>query len=362
MGRKPKGAARCTRNPSVRLEGGTIHLIRSTAMKAAVAARFGGPGGGGLKEVAEPEVGPRDVLIDVHAASLNPVDAKIRRGELKLVLSTRPPMILGCDVAGVVAAAGAQVDRFRVGDEVYGRLEKDRMGGLAERVAADQSVLAPKPRSIGFEQAAALPLVSLTALQALREAARVEPGQRVLVHAGAGGLGSMAVQIAKVLGLYVIATASAKNLDFVRGLGADEVIDYTTEPPSARGAVDAVLDSLGGASELSSLRACKRGGVVVGVAGIPDLAFARASMPWFAPAAVWWMTRARRAEEKRTGVRYTWIFMRPDATQLEELSALVDSGKIRPVLHRTYPLGEVGEAFAELERGRSRGKIVVRVS
>jgi NADPH:quinone reductase-like Zn-dependent oxidoreductase len=333
-----------------------------TTMKAAVAIHFGGPGVLELKDVPEPAVGPRDVLVEVRASSLNPVDAKIRAGELKLVLSARPPMILGCDVAGVVKAVGAEVTRFRAGDEVYGRLEKNRMGGLAERVAADESVLALKPKSLGFDEAAALPLVTLTALQALRDVAKLEPGQRVLVHACAGGLGSMAVQIAKIMGLKVVGTASGKNEALARELGADEFIDYTCEDPSARGPVDAVLESVGGDSELASLRACKRGGVVVGVAGLPDLAFARASMPWFAPLGIRWMTRARRAEEKRTGVRYVWMFMRPDAAQLEEIARLVDAGKLRPVVHRTYPLAEVAEAFAELERGRSRGKIVVHVS
>ena len=330
-------------------------------MQAFVATKFGGPEIAVLKEMPEPSVGPRDVLVDVRAASLNPVDGKIRKGELKLVLSTRPPMILGCDVAGVVRAVGESVTRFRVGDEVYGRLEKSRMGGFAERVAADEAVLAPKPKSLGFEEAAALPLVTLTAIQALRETAHLQPGQRVLIHAGAGGLGSVAIQIAKVMGLHVIATASKKNHAFVVELGADEVIDYATETPGARGLVDAVLESIGGPSELASLRACKPGGIVVGVAGVPDLAFARASMPWFAPAAIWTMTWSRRAEVKRTGVRYEWIFMRPDAVQLAEVAALVEAGKLRPVLHRSYPLAEITDAFVELDRGRSRGKIVVRM-
>jgi NADPH:quinone reductase-like Zn-dependent oxidoreductase len=330
-------------------------------MKAALVTRFGGPDALTLTDVPEPTVGPRDVLVDVRAASLNPVDAKIREGGLKLVLGVRPPFVAGCDVAGVVKAVGAEVTRFGVGDAVYGRLEKSRMGALAERVAADESVLAHKPTRLGFEDAAALPLVTLTALQALRDIAELEPGQRVLIHACAGGLGSVAVQIAKWMGLHVIGTASAKNEPLVRELGVDEFIDYTREELSARGPVDAVLESIGGASDVASLRVCKRGGIVVGVSGLPDLAFARASMPWFAPLGIWWMTRARRAEERRTAVRYVWMFMRPDGAQLEEIARLVDAGAIRPVLHRTYPLAEVAAAFAELELGRSRGKIVVRV-
>jgi alcohol dehydrogenase len=330
-------------------------------MKAMVARRFGGADVASLVEVPEPTAGPRDVVIDVRSASLNPVDAKIRQGELKLVLATRPPMILGCDVAGVIRSIGSEVTRWKVGDEVYGRLEKARMGGLAERVAADESVLAAKPKSLGFDEAAALPLVSLTAIQCLRET-RLQPGQRVLIHAGAGGLGSVAIQIAKIMGLHVVATASAKNADLVKKLGADEFIDYTTEALTARGPVDAVLESIGGDTELASLRACVPGGIVVGVAGLPDGAFARSSMPWFAPAAIWWMTRARRAEVKRTGVRYAWVFMRPDAAQLDEVTGWVEAGRLEPLIHARYPLAEVTEAFAELARGRSRGKIVINVA
>jgi NADPH:quinone reductase-like Zn-dependent oxidoreductase len=330
-------------------------------LKAAVAVRFGGPSALILQDVPEPSVGSHDVLIDVRAASLNPVDAKIREGVLKLVLTTRPPMILGCDVAGVVKEVGTEVTRFRVGDEVFTRLERDRMGGLAERVAADEGVVALKPPSLNFDEAAALPLVSLTAMQALKETALLEAGQRVLIHACAGGLGSVAVQLARHMGLHVVATASAKNEAFVRDLGADEFIDYTREDLQARGPVDAVLESVGGDSELASLRACKRGGIVVGLAGLPDVAYARASMPWFTPMAIGWMTRKRTAEEKRTGVRYTWIFSRPDAAQLMEIAGLVEQRKIKPVIHRVYPLADIHGAFEELARGRARGKIVVHV-
>ncbi len=205
-----------------------------------------------LKDVPEPVVGPRDVLVEVRASSLNPVDAKIREGGLKLVLTGRPPMILGCDVAGVVKAVGEKVTRFRAGDAVYGRLEKNRMGGLAERVAADESVLASKPKSLGFDEAAALPLVTLTALQALRDVALLEPGQRVLIHACAGGLGSVAVQIAKIMGLHVVATASAKNEALVRGLGADEFIDYTRK--TSRRAAPSMRCSKASGATRSSLR------------------------------------------------------------------------------------------------------------
>jgi alcohol dehydrogenase len=313
-------------------------------------------------EVPDPELRARDVMIDVRAASLNPIDYKIRDGKLKLVTPLPPPVHLGCDVAGVVSAVGPEASAFRVGEEVFARLEKDRMGGLAERVAADESVVAKKPARASFEEAAGVPLAGLTSLQVLREAARLVPQQRVLIHAGAGGVGSLAIQIAKQLGLWVATTTSGKNADFARSLGADLVIDYTKER-IAEGVhdLDAVFDTLGGASELESIAVTRRGGTVVGIGGIPDGAFARERMPWFVRPAIWAMTAKRRRAAHKAGVRYTYLFMRPDGAQLAELASWIDAGTLRPIVHRTYPLAEAREAFAELERGRARGKIVMTI-
>jgi len=327
-------------------------------MRAAVIHRYGGPDVLAVEERPAPAVGPRDVLIDVRAASLNPIDFKLRERKVWPVLRPSFPLILGCDVAGVVALVGAAVTRFAPGDEVYARLEKGRMGGLAEQVAAAEPVVAKKPAQASFEEAASIPLAGLTALQALREAAGLRPGQRVLVHAGAGGVGSLAIQIAKILGLHVATTTSGKNADFVRSLGADEVVDYTKEDVAARlRDLDAVFDTLGDASEIRSMTLVKPGGVVVGVSGLPDPGFAM--LPWFARPIVWMRTRARRAAIARTGARFVYLFMRPDGDQLAELAAWIDVGRLRPVVHRTYPLAEAREAFAELERGHARGKIVV---
>jgi NADPH:quinone reductase-like Zn-dependent oxidoreductase len=328
-------------------------------MKAIVAQRYGGPEALDLTQRPEPSVGPTDVLIAVRAASLNPLDYKIRNGSVKLVLPLRPPIGLGCDVAGVVAAVGARVSRFAAGNEVYARLEKMRMGGLAERVAADESVVALKPAGASFAEAAAVPLAALTSLQALRESAALQGGDRVLIHAGAGGVGTVAIQIAKILGLWVATTTSTKNIDFVKSLGADEVIDYTKDRVSGRvRELDAVFDTLG-ASEFESLRVVKRGGVVVGIGGLPDVTFAWKSMPWWASAALWLATAKRRRAAVRAGARFVYLFMRPDGLQLAELASWIDAGKLKPVVHRTYPLDQFRDAFAELERGRARGKIVV---
>ncbi len=321
--------------------------------------RFGGPAVMQVEDRPAPAIGDRDLLVDVRAASLNPIDFKMRDGKVKFV--TRPPMPigLGCDVAGVVVAAGKDVSRFHAGDEVFARLEKHRMGGLAEQVAVDESVVATRPRSISFEQAAAIPLAGLTALQALREVAALQSGQRVLIHAGAGGVGSLAIQIAKHLGATVLASGSTRNLELIRSLGADQAVDYTTGEVEQLRDLDVVFDTLGGDSEPRSLGQVRRGGVVVGVSGLPDLAFARTSMPaWIRPV-IWLATGGRRRAAHRAGAEFRYLFMHPDGVQLAELAAWIDAGTLRPIVHRSYPFADVREAFAELERGRARGKIVV---
>ena len=329
-------------------------------MRGVVATRHGGPEVLALVERPAPACNADDVVIDVRAASLNPLDFKIREGKLKLVLELPPPIALGCDVAGVVAKLGANVHGFAIGDEVYARLEKDRMGGLSEQCVAVASVVARKPARATFEEAAAIPLAALTALQALREIAKVAPGQRVLIQAGAGGVGSLAIQIAKHLGAHVTTTTSTKNIELVRSLGADEVIDYTKDG-LLEARFDAVFETLGPASELASIRATVRGGTVVGVGGLPDAAFAAARLPWFARPAIWLMTGKRRRAAAAAGVHFHYLFMRPDGAELAELAAWIDAGQLRPLIHAVYPLAEYAAAFAELERGRARGKIVVRI-
>ena len=329
-------------------------------MKAVIAPRYGATVE--VADVPEPTLGPRDVRIAVRAASLNPLDFKIRDGKVKLVLRLKPPVHLGCDVAGVVEAVGPEVTRFAAGDEVFARLEKLRMGGLAERVCADEGVVAKKPATATFVQAAAVPLVGLTSLQAMRDVAALQPGQRILIQAGAGGVGCHAIQIAKKLGLWVATTTSTKNIAFAKQLGADQVVDYTKEKlGDALKDLDAVFDTLGPQSELDSLSVTKPGGIVVGVGGMPDAAFAKQWLPAFARPVIWFATRKRRAAVARTGARFAYLFMRPDGTQLAELASWVDAGALVPQIFKTYPLTEAREAFAELERGRARGKIVLEI-
>jgi alcohol dehydrogenase len=330
-------------------------------MKMVVATRFGGPDVLALVDRPAPTPRPDDVTIDVRAASLNPIDFKLREGKLKLVVKTPPPVALGCDVAGVVSAVGPEATGFAVGDEVYARLEKGRMGGLAEQVCAAASVVAKKPQLATFAQAASVPLAALTALQALREVAAATPGQRALIQAGAGGVGTLAIQIAKILGLHVTTTTSTKNLELVKDLGADAVVDYTKASIADEPPFDVVFETLDAASELRSIAATKRGGVVVGIGGLPDGAFAKERLPWFARPAIWAMTSKRRRAAAKAGVRFAYYFMRPDGAQLAEIAGWIDARKLRTVIHETYPLARFADAFAELERGRARGKIVVEI-
>ncbi|MHA5023710.1 NADP-dependent oxidoreductase, partial [Streptomyces sp. SD35] len=227
-------------------------------------------------DVPEPTVGEHDVLVRVEAAGLNPLDEKIRAGEFKQILPYKLPLILGNDVAGTVIRVGTAVRGFKPGDEVYARPHQDRIGTFAERIAIAEGDLALKPASISMEEAGSLPLAALTAWQALVERGKVRPGQKVLIHAGAGGVGSIAIQLAAHLGASVATTASASNADFVRALGADTVIDYRTQDfEQLLTGYDLVLDSIGGETLEKSLRVLKPGGKAIGITGPPDPAFAR---------------------------------------------------------------------------------------
>jgi NADPH:quinone reductase-like Zn-dependent oxidoreductase len=314
-----------------------------------------------LAEVAEPEVGAHDVLVQVRAAGLNLLDEKIRAGEFKQILPYKLPQVLGNDVAGTVLRVGANVRGFKPGDEVYGRPDKDRIGTFAERIAVAEADLALKPASIDFEAAGSLPLVALAAWQALVEKGGLRAGQKVLIHAGAGGVGSIAIQLAKHLGATVATTASAANADFVRGLGADIVIDYRAQDfEQLLSGYDLVLDSLGGKNLEQSLRVLRRGGKAIGIAGPPDPGFAREiGANAILRLAVTALSGGIRRKARKLGVDYEFLFMRASGDQLREITALVDSGAIRPVVGKTVPFGETAEALGALERGGIRGKAVV---
>jgi NADPH:quinone reductase-like Zn-dependent oxidoreductase len=328
-------------------------------MKAFVVEKYG-PDGLRAADVPEPTVGPRDVLVRVAAASINPLDRMVRDGEFKQLLRYRPPFTLGHDVAGTVERIGREVTRFAVGDEVISRPRDLRIGTFAELIAIDQDDVARKPRSLSMTEAGAVPLVALAAKQALVDVADVRPGQRVLVHAGAGGLGATVVQYAKHLGAHVAVTASGHDEAKVRDLGADEVVDYrSTDFTDVLSGFDVVLDSLGGTNLEKSLTVLAPGGLAISVIGPPDPAFARQlGQPLLAPvmAGLSWKVR-RRA--RKLGVRYVFFFMHADGEALADLADLYDAGVLRPTLDRSFSFDETPEALSFVEQGRAKGKVVV---
>lgn len=328
-------------------------------MKAFVVTRYG-PEGLQAADVPPPRVGPRDVLVEIRAASINPLDKMVRNGEFKQLIKYKRPFILGHDLSGVITKVGAEVRSFKAGDQVYARPRDLRIGAFAEQIAIDADDAAFKPASLSFEEAAAVPLVALAAWQALAELAEVQPGQKVLVHAGAGGLGSTAIQVAKHLGAYVATTASTKDIAKVRALGADEVIDYKTQDfADVLSGYDVVLDSLGLASLENSLTVLRRGGLAISVVGPPDPAFAdQLRQPLLKPVMAV-LSRKIRRQARKLGVRYSFLFMRASGPQLATLATLYDAGTLRPVLDRTFPFAQTLDAMAYVEQGKANGKIVV---
>src|SRR5713101_1959699 len=245
-------------------------------MKAFVVDRYKSKSAVRLGEMPEPEVRDDDVLVQVHAASLNQLDSKIRDGEFKLILPYRLPLILGNDVAGVVVRVGSTARRFKPGDEVYARPHQDRIGTFAEFIAMNEADVALKPKNLTMEEAASIPLVGLTAWQVLIERANLKKGEKVLIHAGSGGVGTLAIQLAKHLGAIVATTASTANLDLVRGLGADVVIDYKKDNfETILHDYDVVLNSLGRETLEKSLQVLKPGGKLISISGPPDPDFAK---------------------------------------------------------------------------------------
>jgi NADPH:quinone reductase-like Zn-dependent oxidoreductase len=331
-------------------------------MKGFAIDRYGGPEALTLRDLPEPEPGPGDLLLEIHAASVNPVDFKIRSGGLKVLVKDRFPLVLGSDLSGVVARVGPGVTRFAPGDEVFARLRKDRIGAFAERVLVDEALAATKPAKLTHAEAASIPLVGLTSFQALVEIGKLEKGQRVLIHAGSGGVGTFAIQLARHLGATVATTASAKNRALVEGLGASEIVDYKTQRfDEAVAPCDVVFDTQGGETLERSFRVVKEGGVVVTIGGKPDAKFAKAwgLNPVIVFALGIMMRKVTRlAREKRA--RFEYLFMRPDGGQLAEIATLLEGGVIRPVLDRTFPFLETKEALAYVESGRAVGKVVVK--
>lgn len=331
-------------------------------MLAYVLTRYGAADAMEFRDVPEPPPGPGEVRIRVAAAGLNPVDYKLRQGKLRAISRHRLPIIAGCEVAGRVDALGPGTSGFEIGDRVYACVDSATLGAFAELVCVQQGFVAVMPVSLGFVEGAGLPLAGLTALQALRDELSVRKGTSLFISGGAGGVGTLAIQLAKYFGADVTTTASPRGGELVRRLGADRVIDYTRnrigdEPQD----YDAVLDLVGGKTLKQSFKILKPGSIVVSIAGVPEPLTARkdlAASGWVA-ALFWAISLPVRLRARRARASYRYLFMHPSADDLRFLATLVDEGALQPVVDSQYPFGSIAEAFAALEQGHAKGKIVV---
>jgi NADPH:quinone reductase-like Zn-dependent oxidoreductase len=332
-------------------------------MKAFVVDSYGKKKRLRAAEVPEPTWRDDEVLIQVHATAVNLLDAKLRNGEFKLILPYRTPFVLGHDVAGVVVRVGPRVRQFKVGDLVYARPDDFRIGTFAEFIAIKEDSVAIKPKNITMEEAASIPLVGLTAWQALVEKAKLKPGHKVFIQAGSGGVGTFAIQLAKHLGATVATTASSGNVALVKSLGADVVIDYKKEAFEERlSAYDVVLNSQDAQTLAKSLGVLKPGGQLISISGPPDPPFAEdIKAPWFVKQVMRALSFGARRQAQRLKVGFSFLFMKASGSQLRQITALIESGAIRPVIDRVFPFESTNEALAYVESGRAKGKVVIKV-
>jgi NADPH:quinone reductase-like Zn-dependent oxidoreductase len=332
-------------------------------MKAFILDRYGKKAELRLGEVPEPKLQDDDILVEVHAAALNLLDSKIRDGEFKPILSYHPPFILGHDVAGQVVRVGAKVRAFKVGDEIYARPRDGQIGTFAEFVAVNEADAALKPKNLSMEEAASIPLVGLTAWQVLVERAKLRAGQKVLIHAGSGGVGAFAIQLAKHLGASVATTTSTANVDMVKRLGADVVVDYKRDDfEKVLSGYDVALNSLDGKTLEKSLSVLKPGCRLISISGPPDPQFAKeAGLNGVLKLVMGLLSRSIRNKAKARHASYAFVFMRASGHQLAQITPLIEAGAIKPVVDRIFPFKALNEAMAYVETGRAKGKVVIKV-
>ncbi|PWV89135.1 alcohol dehydrogenase [Paenibacillus cellulosilyticus] len=332
-------------------------------MKAMIIEKYGEKVPLVMSEQPLPNIGEHDVLVEIHAASLNPIDFKIKEGKMKFLLNYRFPLILGNDFSGVVIKVGDRVKTFKPGDEVYGRPRKNRIGTLAEFIAVHEEDIWQKPNNLTFEEAASIPLIGLTTYQAFVDILNLQKGQKILIHAGSGGVGTFAIQLAKLLGAFVATTASEKGYDLVKSLGADLIINYKTENfEEMLTGYHAVFDTLGGEALEKSFRILKTGGQIVSISGMPNGRFGKdAKLGWMKTTILSIASRKIKALEKKSKTRYHFLFMKPSGEQLKVLKEFIEEGFINPIIDKVYHLKDADQAFNYLESGRAKGKVVIRI-
>ncbi len=317
-----------------------------------------------LNEVPMPVEKDNEVLVQIHATGINLLDSIIKKGEFKFFLPYKLPFILGHDVAGVIIKVGSQVKKFKVGDEIYARPSDFHIGTFAEYITINEDDLALKPKNISFEEAASIPLVGLTAWQALIEIGELKKGQKVFIQAGSGGVGTFAIQLAKHVGATVATTTSTNNIELVKELGADVIIDYRKEDFENRlKDYDVVLHSNRDLKILGkSLRILKKGGTLISLTGPPTPEFAAGiNLAWHLKFLTKLLSLSVRKKAKKLNVNFSFLFMRANGKQLSEITTLINSGIIRPVIDKVFPFEYTNEAMAYVETGRAKGKVVVKV-
>jgi NADPH:quinone reductase-like Zn-dependent oxidoreductase len=332
-------------------------------MKALVLKRYGGLDHVAFTDIPRPALKPDEILVQVHAAGLNPIDYLIPKGTFKPMLKFQLPATLGSDLAGVVVEVGSRVTRFKTGDAVFASIFDLGTGALAEFAVVPESAAALKPSNLDFVQAASIPMVGLTSWQALKERAKLKPGQKAFIPAGSGGIGTFAIQLAKHLGAKVGTTTSTGNVDLVRSLGADEVIDYKQQEfEKVLRNYDAVLGTVRGDAVEKSLQILKPKSNVVSLVGPPDAAFARGrGMNCFFTFVFGLLSRKIIRNSRKRGIDYSFLFVHPDGRQLTEIGELLKAGRIRPVIDKVFPFDQAKEALVYLEKGRAKGKVVVQI-
>lgn len=316
-----------------------------------------------LSDVPNPVAKENQVLIQIHSASINQLDVKLKSGEYKLLMPYKFPLILGHDVAGKVIGVGSNVSRFQIGDEVFARPADFRIGTFAEFIAINEYDVALKPKNITMEQAASIPLVALTVWQAFVEKAKLKKGQKVFIQAGSGGVGTIAVQLAKYLGATVATTTSANNFELVKSLGADVVIDYKTQDfETILKDYDLVLNSQDIITLEKSLRILKPGGKVISISGPPDEEFAKEiGLNFLLKTIMSFLSRKVRKQAKKLNVEYSFLFMQANGKQLSEIGKLIEADVIRPVVDKVFPFEQMNEAMSYVSSGRAKGKVIVKV-
>lgn len=332
-------------------------------MKAFVINKYSKKGNLELAEMPVPPIKDNEVLVEVHAAGVNLLDSKIKAGEFKLILPYKLPLILGHDVAGIITEVGKNIRKFKVGDEVYARPADFHIGTFAEFIAIDERDLALKPKNISMEEAASVPLVALTVWQVLVERAQVKKRQKVFIQAGSGGVGTIAIQLAKYLGATVATTASAKSFDMLTELGADLIIDYKNSDFENRlSDYDVVLNSQDQKTLEKSLRILQSGGKLISISGPPTADFAKEiKAPWFVRVILSLISSGIRRKAKNKNVDYSFLFMKASGQQLSEITSLIEANIIKPTVDKIFSFEETNEALSYVESGRAKGKVVIKI-